>query len=63
MYPMSYNICMVVQTLVIDFGGKRYHQERILSAVMVPAHFHDVTDDKTKLNVVKNNAGPHLDHS
>ena len=25
---------------------------------MVPAHFHDVTDDKMKSNLVKNTAGP-----
>ena len=30
---------------------------------MVPAHFHDVTDDKMKSNLVKNTMGPHLNHS
>ena len=27
---------------------------------MVPAHFHDVTDDKMKSNLVKNTIGPHV---
>ena len=30
---------------------------------MVPAHFHDVTDDKMKSNFVKNTIGPNLNHS
>ena len=30
---------------------------------MVPAHFHDVTDDKMKSHVVKNTIGQHLNHS
>ena len=30
---------------------------------MVPTYFHDVTDDKMKLDLVKNTIGPHLNHS
>ena len=31
--------------------------------IMVPAHFHDVTHYKMKLDLFKNTAGPHLNHS
>ena len=31
--------------------------------VKAPAHFHDVNNDKIKLNLLKNTAGPHLNHS
>ena len=30
---------------------------------MVPTDFHDVTDDETKSNLVKNTAEPLMDHS
>ena len=30
---------------------------------MAPAHFHDVTDDKMRSNLVTKTAGTHLDHS
>ena len=35
----------------------------MVQIVMVPAHIQDVTDDKMKLNLLKNTAGPHLNHS